>query len=124
MMKPDPVPKTDVCEHAPGRFLNAGKFQGLRYEPAAGLPEALGRLLLAKAEHIDALFSDATCEAREVAVGRYKAEALKSSPVQEVHSIDHESYVGPVLTGRIGELLLRDDRMLCENVGPRLQACA
>jgi hypothetical protein len=93
-------------------------------EPAAGLPEALRRLLLAEAEHVDALFADARGQPREVAVRRHQAEAVEPPAMQQVHRVDHQRDVGGILAGRIGELLLRHDRMSRQRIGPRLRARA
>ena len=67
--------------------LDLGSLCGLRFrqqvlgvdEAAAGLAEALRRLLLAEAVDVDALFADARGEAREVAVRRDEAEAVETA---------------------------------------------
>jgi hypothetical protein len=91
-------------------------------EAAASLPKVLRRFLLAKPEHINTLLADATGEAGEVAVGRDNAEAVEPSAVQKVHGVDHEGNVRPVLASRVGELLLGDNGVFGQNVGPWLQA--
>ena len=93
-------------------------------EPAARLPETLGRLLLAEAVDIGALFPQTRCKAREVAVRRDETEAVEPAAVQKVHGVDHQGDVGRVLASRVGELLVRIDRISLEDVGPRLQALA
>src|SRR6185369_2053221 len=40
--------------------------------------------------------------------------------MKQVHGVDDEGYVGRILSGRIGELLLGDDGVLRQNVGPAL----
>ncbi len=54
----------------------------------------------------------------KIAVGGHKAKAIKAAAVQEVHRIDDECYIGGVLAGGIGELLLGDNRVSCKNVDP------
>jgi len=46
-------------------------------EAAAGLAEALRRLLLAEAKHVDALFADASRKSGEIAIGRNEAKPSK-----------------------------------------------
>ena len=86
--------------------------------------KALGRLLLAEAEDVDALLADAGGEPSEVAVGGDQAEAVEAAAVEQVHRVDHQRDVGGVLAGRVGELLLRDDRVLRQHVAPSLEPLA
>ena len=43
--------------------------------------------------------------------------------MKQVHGIDDQGDVGRILSGRIGELLLRDDGVLGQNIGPALGPC-
>ena len=80
-------------------------------EPATGLPKTLRRLLLTEAEHVDALLADAGGKPGEIAVGGNQAEAVETTTVKKIHRVDDQSDVGRVLACRIGELLLRNDRV-------------
>jgi hypothetical protein len=93
-------------------------------ETPARLPETLRGLLFAKAVHIDALFANAGSDPREVTVGRHEAESIESTAVQKIHCVDHQRDVGGVLARRIGKLLLRDDGVFRQDVGPALRAGA
>jgi hypothetical protein len=93
-------------------------------EAAAGLAEALRRLLLAEAVHVHALLADAGGEPGEVAVGGHEAEAVEAAAVKEVHGVDHQGDVRGVLARGVGELLLGNDGVLRQDVGPGLRAGA
>ena len=93
-------------------------------EPPAGLPETFGRLLLAEAEHVDALFADAGGKPCEITVGRNQAEAVETAAMEEVHRVDDEGDIGGVLPRGVGELLLGDDGVLGQEIGPCLRAGA
>ena len=93
-------------------------------EATTRLPEALRRFPLPEPVHVQSLLADAGCKPGEIAVGRDEAEPVKSPAVQEIHGIDHQGDVGRVLACRIGELLLGDDGVLRQDIGPRLQARA
>jgi hypothetical protein len=74
--------------------------------------------------HIDALFADARGKPGEIAVGRHEAETVETTTMKQVHRVDHQRYVGSVLAGGVSELLLRDDGMFGQNIGPALCAGA
>ena len=88
------------------------------------LPKTLGCLLFTKAKNVDALLTDSRSKACEVAVGRDQAKAVETATVQEIHRVDYEGDVGRLLTSRVGELLLGDNRVLREHIDPGLRAGA
>lgn len=51
-------------------------------EAATGLAEALRRLLLAEAKHVDALFADASRKSGEIAIGGNEAKAVETAALQ------------------------------------------
>ena len=86
---------------------------------AAGLTEALRRLLLAKAKHVDALLTDAGREPGKITVRRNQTKSIEPTAVQQVHGVDDQGDVGRILAGRIGKLLLGYDGVL----GQRVRRC-
>jgi len=106
-----------------GRRFRNKQVLGVDEAPAC-LPKALRRLVFAEAVDVHALLADAGREPREIAVRRHEAEAVEAPAVQQVHGIDHERDVGGVLARDIGELLLRNDGVLGQDLGPGLQARA
>ena len=105
-----------------GRNLSLGQQVFGVDEPAARLPETLGGLLLAEPIDIGALFAEAGCKPCEVAVRRDETEAVEPAAVQKVHGVDHQCDVGRVLPTRVGELLVRIDRVFRKDLGPGFQA--
>src|SRR5208283_1412612 len=93
-------------------------------EPATRLPETLWGLLFAEPVDIGALFPEAGRKACEVAIRRNETEAVEPAAVQKVHGVDYQGDVGCVLPTRVGELLVRVDRVLREDLCPRFQALA
>src|SRR5215510_8169048 len=63
-------------------------------------------------------------KAREVAVGRYQAEAVESPAIEQVHGIDDECDVCRILLGRIGDRMLRQDGKPVEDLDPSFVICA
>lgn len=63
---------------------------------AAGLPETLWCFALAKTIDVHTLLTNTCREPCEIAIGRHKAKAIKSTAVQKIHSIDHQGDVGGV----------------------------
>lgn len=94
-------------------------------ESVAGADKGARRLPLAKAVDGEPLFANAHSEASKVAVARDKAEAVKATSIQQVHSVDDHGTVGGVLASGVGELLNRLDRVLKEALlpGPKVRLC-
>jgi sucrose-phosphate synthase-like glycosyltransferase len=113
------------CLNGIGRVGRRGRQQVLRIdETPTRLPETLRGLLLAEPIHIDALFANAGGKPGKVAVGRNETESVEPPAVQKVHCVDHQRDVGGVLARCIGKLLLWDDGVFRQNIGPALRAGA
>ena len=91
-------------------------------EPAAGLAEALGCLLLAEAVDVGALLAQARGQPREVAVRRDQAEAVEPAAVQQVHGVDHQRDVGGVLARSCRRIAGRDRSRISAESRPRISA--
>jgi hypothetical protein len=72
----------------------------------------------AEAVDVGPLFAETGCKPCEVAVRGNQTESVEPAGVQEVHGIDHQGNVGRVLAARVGELLVRIDRMFLEDLNP------
>src|SRR5207237_1760250 len=66
---------------------------------------------------------DAGANPGKIAALRHQAESVESPHVKQVHRVDDQGYVGRILSRRIGELLLRYDGVLRQNIGPALGPC-
>ena len=97
---------------------DAGREPDLPFDSTTCLSKTLRRLLLTKPIHIDTLLADTCSQVRKIAVVRHQAKPIKPAAVEEIHRVDNEGDVGRVLAAAVGELLLRDDRMPGENIGP------
>ena len=103
------------------RVCRSAQQQVLRIdEPTACLTETLGRLLLAEAIHVDALFANTGGKPGEVAVRRHETEPVEPTAMEKVHRVDDQRDVGGVLARRIGKLLLGNDGVLRQDIGPAL----
>src|SRR5208282_36225 len=89
------------------RFKNFGVDKAV-----AGVDEGFGRLFLAKTIDSEAILSDTSGKACEVAVAGDKAKASQFPRMQQIHCVDDQRTVAGILPDSVTELLNRLDRML------------
>jgi len=79
------------------------------HEPSTGLPEALRSFLLTEPENIDALLTDAGGKPGKITVRGNQTKSIKPTAMKQVHCIDDQRDLECILSGGVGELLLRYD---------------